>query len=259
MALPFYQIDAFADAPFQGNPAAVMILEAWLPDATLQTIAQENNLAETAFVIPREGPWALRWFTPEGEIDLCGHATLASAHVAFHELGFIGEVLAFDTQSGLLHVRREDPWLVMDFPARPGQLCEAPLGLFEALGVSPRPVTLARDHMVVLDSEEDVRALTPDFRALDRVATEGVMVTAPGEEVDFVSRFFTPRATIPEDPVTGSAHCVLVPYWAERLGKTHLTARQLSPRGGFLRCVLQGDRVEMAGRAVKVLEGAFLV
>jgi len=259
MRLPLFQIDAFADRPFAGNPAAVMVLEAWLPDPMMQAIAVENNLAETAFIVQGADAWQIRWFTPELEIDLCGHATLASAWVAFHELGHPGDSIRFRSMSGMLKVDQEGDRLVLDFPSRPPVPCEPPPGLFEALGISARPVAKARDHFVVLNSEAELAALKPDFSALDKVDCFGVIVTAPGDSVDFVSRFFTPAAGIPEDPVTGSAHCTLIPYWAERLGKAVLNARQISQRGGDLACELKGDRVAIGGRAVKVLQGEFFL
>jgi PhzF family phenazine biosynthesis protein len=259
MRLPLFQIDAFADRPFAGNPAAVVILQEWLPDALMQAIAIENNLAETAFLVKETGGWHIRWFTPELEIDLCGHATLASAYVVFNELREPGERLEFDSMSGPLRVERRGDALVLDFPSRPPVPCEPPEGLFAALGMTPRPIAKARDHFLVMDSEAEVAALRPDFAALDKVDSFGMIVTAPGDKVDFVSRFFTPAAGIPEDPVTGSAHCTLIPYWAERLGKTRLSARQISRRGGDLECELCGDRVRIGGRAVKVLQGEFLL
>ena len=259
MRLPTFQIDAFTDRPFRGNPAAVVLLPGWLPDALLQSIAIENNLAETAFLVKEREGWHIRWFTPELEIDLCGHATLASAFVLFHELREPGACLHFRSMSGPLRVEREGERLVLDFPSRPPVSCEAPQGLFEALGMAPRPVSRARDHFLVLETEAEVAALRPDFKALDRVDSPGVIVTAPGDAVDFVSRFFTPLAAIPEDPVTGSAHCTLIPYWAERLGRNRLSARQISGRGGDLECELCGDRVRIGGRAVKVLQGEFLL
>lgn len=259
MRFPIFQIDAFADRPFAGNPAAVAILQEWLPDHLMQAIALENNLAETAFLVKEAGGWHIRWFTPELEIDLCGHATLASAFVVFNELKEPGDCLHFASMSGALSVERRGDLLVLDFPSRPPVPCEAPAGLFAALGMTPRAVAKARDHFLVMDSEAEVAALRPDFAALDKVDSFGMIVTAPGDAVDFVSRFFTPAAGIPEDPVTGSAHCTLIPYWAERLGKTRLSARQISRRGGDLDCELCGDRVRIGGRAVKVLQGEFLL
>ena len=257
MRFPLYQVDAFTDRPFAGNPAAVAILESW-PDASLlQAIAAENNLAETAFLVHETTGWRIRWFTPELEIDLCGHATLAAAHVVFHELRHPGSIVRFASKSGPLSVEREGALLALDFPARPAVPCEAPAGLFAALGCSPRPVSKARDHMVVFDRAAEVRALEPDFAALAKVEMFGLIATAPGDDVDFVSRFFTPAAGIPEAPVTGSAHCTLVPYWAARLAKKALTARQVSRRGGDLVCEDLGARVRIAGRAVLVLQGTY--
>ncbi|MBI4914200.1 MAG: PhzF family phenazine biosynthesis protein [Acidobacteria bacterium] len=259
MRVPFFQIDAFASAPFTGNPAAVMPLEAWLPDETLQAIAAENNLAETAFLVKEPGGWRIRWFTPEIEIDLCGHATLASGFVAFEELGVPGTSVTFQSRSGPLTVSRKDGLLELDFPSRPPRPCPVPAGLFEALGLPPGEVQKARDHMVVLGSEAEVRTLKPDLNAFAKVEVFSAIVTAPGDSVDFVSRFFSPFAGVPEDPVTGSAHCTLVPYWAGRLGKDRLHALQVSKRGGELHCENRGERVGIAGRAVKVLEGTFLL
>lgn len=259
MRVPIFQIDAFADRPFAGNPAAVVILQDWLPDALMQAIAVENNLAETAFLVKASGGWHIRWFTPELEMDLCGHATLASAFVVIHELQETALRLHFDSMSGPLSVERRGEMLVLDFPSRAPMPCEAPPGLFEALGMTPRVVSKARDHFLVMGSEAEVAALCPNFPALDKVDSHGVIVTAPGDAVDFVSRFFTPAASIPEDPVTGSAHCTLIPYWAKRLEKTRLSARQISRRGGNLDCELCGDRVKIGGRAVKVLQGEFLL
>lgn len=255
MRLAIYQIDAFTDRVFGGNPAAVVVLERWLPDAVLQGIAAENNLAETAFVIPREDVSPLRWFTPTVEVDLCGHATLAAGHVLLRYHYPSLRRVSFSTASGVLAVNRAGDSLSLDFPARPG----APLAVSEelavALGARPREALLARDLLAVFDTEAEVSALRPD---LDRVAALdafAVIVTAPSSDVDFVSRFFAPRAGIPEDPVTGSAHCTLVPYWAARLGRPKVTARQLSSRIGELDCELQGDRVAIAGGTVEYLRG----
>lgn len=262
MKLPIYQIDAFASAVFTGNPAAVCPLERWLPDATMQAIAAENNLAETAFFVPRaDGPGAdgrdydLRWFTPEAEVDLCGHATLASGHVVFTTLEPGRGSVTFHSKSGPLIVRREGELLAMDFPSWPGVRCDPPPGLAEALGRSPAEVWKARDVMAVFDSEHAVRNLSPSFDRIRALKVFGVIATAPGSEVDFVSRFFAPLMGIPEDPVTGSAHCTLVPYWAKRLGKSRLAARQVSARGGELICEDRGERVAIAGRAIQYLEG----
>ncbi len=257
MRLPIYQVDAFTDRMFGGNPAAVCPLEAWLPEPTMQAIAAENNLAETAFFVPEGGDYALRWFTPAVEVDLCGHATLASAYVVFRFIEPQRQSVNFRTmKAGTLGVSRRADTLVMDFPARPALPGEPPPGLFAALGGAPREVLGARDHLVVYDSAADVAALKPDFTALAKLDCWAAIATAPGEgDVDFVSRFFAPKQGVPEDPVTGSSHCTLVPYWAKRLGKTALEARQISRRGGALSCALKGDRVSIAGRAVLYLEG----
>lgn len=259
MKLPLYQVDAFTDRLFGGNPAAVVLLHDWLPDAALQAVAAENNLAETAFVIPRADVSPLRWFTPAVEMDLCGHATLASGYVLFRHRFPAAERLDFDTRGGRLAVTRQGELLSLDFPARPGTATGVTDAMTAALGVRPREAWLARDLMVVLDSEAQVRGLRPDFPRIAALDAFGVIVTAPGESVDFVSRFFAPRAGIPEDPVTGSAHCTLVPYWAGRLGKSELVAAQRSSRGGDLYCELRGDRVRIAGHAVEYLCGEITV
>jgi len=257
MRLPIYQVDAFADRVFRGNPAAVCPLETWLPDATMQAIAAENNLSETAFFVREGSDYALRWFTPAVEVDLCGHATLASGYVVMRFLEPQRESVSFRTaKAGTLTVTRRADMLVMDFPTRPAVPAAAPPGLFAALGGTPREVLRARDHLVVYGSAAEIAALAPDLAALAKVDCWAVIVTAPGDNgVDFVSRFFAPAQGILEDPVTGSAHCTLVPYWANRLGKTEFEARQLSRRGGALSCALDGDRVSIAGKAVLYLEG----
>jgi len=257
MRLPIYQVDAFADRVFRGNPAAVCPLETWLPDATLQGIAAENNLSETAFFVRQGNDYALRWFTPSVEVDLCGHATLASGYVVMRFLEPQRESVSFHTaKAGTLVVSRRADVLVMDFPARPAVPVAAPPRLFAALGGTPSEVLRARDHLVVYGSAAEIAALTPDLAALAKVDCWAVIVTAQGGNgVDFVSRFFAPAQGVAEDPVTGSAHCTLVPYWAKRLGKTEFEARQLSRRGGALSCALDGDRVSIAGRAVLYLKG----
>lgn len=261
MRLPLYQVDAFADKLFGGNPAAICPLPQWLPDATMQSIAAENNLAETAFLVRENTDYALRWFTPAVEVDLCGHATLASAHVVFSFLEPQRQSVGFRTlKAGTLTVARRGETLVMDFPSRPPSPVEPPPSLLAALGGMPRHVLRARDYMVVYDSAAEVTALDPDFAALAKIDCWGVIATAPGDNgIDFVSRFFAPGHGVLEDPVTGSSHCTLTPYWAERLGKTELKARQLSRRGGALDCTLHGDRVSIAGRAVLYLEGQITV
>ncbi len=256
---PLYQIDAFADRAFAGNPAAVMPLEHWLPDAVMQAIAAENNLSETAFFVREGDGYRIRWFMPVGEIDLCGHATLASAFVVLTELEPGRDRVAFESMSGPLAVTREGERFCLDFPMRAPNPVPCPAGLSEALGVPVKEAWLTRDLFALLEDEAAVRNLKPDLEALSRLEPTSFVVTAKGTDCDFVSRCFAPREGIPEDPVTGSVHCVLIPYWAERLGKTRLFARQLSKRGGELFCELQGDRVKIAGKAVKVLEGAFLL
>ena len=254
--LRLFQIDAFARNVFSGNPAAVCPLESWLPDATLQAIASENNLAETAFFVPEKGRFALRWFTPTQEVDLCGHATLASAHVLFREIGLPDDVVVFQSRSGELRVRREGELLTLDFPRWDAAEAPANPDLIKALGRDPEAVLRTdRDYLVVFPGEQDIRALAPDIERIRWLDREGVIVTARGKEVDFVSRYFAPQVGIPEDPVTGSAHCVLTPYWVKRLGKESLSARQLSQRVGELQCKLAGERVLISGQAVKYLEG----
>ena len=254
MRLPLFQIDAFAERVFQGNPAAVCPLEAWLPEALMQAIAAENNLSETAFCVPEGESYGLRWFTPLKEIDLCGHATLATAHVLFEHLGFAGAEIVFSTRSGALRVTRAGDRLAMDFPAKAVEPCAAPGALIEGLGRAPLKVYGGRDYLAVFADAAEVRALRPDPRRLAELDRHGVIVTAPGGaedgDVDFVSRFFVPKFGVDEDPVTGSAHCSLTPFWAARLGKATLEARQVSRRGGRLQCTLAGERVILRGRAV---------
>jgi len=255
MKIPLYQIDAFTDKVFSGNPAAVCPLVKWLDDAVLQAIAAENNLSETAFLVERGQGYDLRWFTPTFEIDLCGHATLASAELVFSRLHPDWTKVDFETRSGRLTVKRQGELLAMDFPSRPPQACRPPDILIEGLGLEPLEVLASRDYLAVYGTEEDVAGLKPDMARLAKIDLLGVCVTAPGREVDFVSRFFAPKAGVDEDPVTGSAHCNLVPYWSKRLGKVELRARQISSRGGELFCRLEGDRVVMAGQAASYLEG----
>ena len=255
MKIPCYQIDAFTNEVFHGNPAAVCPLPAWLPDATLQNIAAENNLSETAFIVPRGADFDLRWFTPTLEMDLCGHATLAAAFALFTEQQFPGDVIRFHSRSGTLTVRRAGDVFTLDFPSRPPQPCARPETLVRGLGSRPADVLKARDYLAVFASAAEVRALRPDFAALKTLDCLGIIATAPGDDCDFVSRFFAPAAGVDEDPVTGSAHCTLIPYWASRLGKNKLFARQISARGGELFCELAGDRVHIGGRAVLYLRG----
>ncbi|HET9112624.1 MAG TPA: PhzF family phenazine biosynthesis protein [Burkholderiales bacterium] len=259
MKLKQYQMDAFTDKVFSGNPAAVVPLSSWLDDATLQAIAEENNLAETAFFMPSESGFHLRWFTPVKEVDLCGHATLATAHVLFEILGYSQQVIVFETRSGKLSVKKKGKLLEMDFP-----ICKPKPGVFSetlalALGERPIEVLAGDDYLAVFDSEACVRSIAPRMDLLAQLDLRGVVITAPGEDVDFVSRFFAPKFGIPEDPVTGSAHCALAPYWAVKLGKNALTARQVSRRGGYIACEVQGNRVLLSGSAVTFMEGEITV
>lgn len=256
-----FQVDAFASEAFRGNPAAVCPLPSWLDEATMQAIAAENNLSETAFFVEEDGAYHLRWFTPRAEVKLCGHATLASAFVLFTQLGYEGHTILFDTLSGRLQVRRENDLLVMDFPSYPpAELDDPPAALLLGLGVPPITVVeAADDYFAVYEDEAAIRALHPNLERFEELESRGVAVTAPGDDVDFVSRYFAPRHGIPEDPVTGSIHSTLTPYWAARLGKQRLHAQQLSARGGELWCEVRGDRVSIAGRAVLYLEGRIFV
>ena len=258
MKLRQYQVDAFATRAFEGNPAAVCPLERWLDNGLLQAIAEENNLSETAFFVPSDTGFHLRWFTPSSEVDLCGHATLATAHVLFEHLGHPGPAIRFETRSGALTVKRQGDVLEMDFPARPPSPCASIELLATALGRKPVEVLRSDDYLVVFEDETAIRGIRPDFSLLGRLDLRGVIITGPGSSDDFVSRFFAPRLGIPEDPVTGSAHCTLAPYWADRLGKRRLSALQVSKRGGRLACELKGDRVLLSGTAVTVMEAAII-
>jgi PhzF family phenazine biosynthesis protein len=255
MKIPLYQVDAFTSRLFGGNPAAVCPLDAWPEDKTMQAIAAENNLAETAFFVGGKGRYDLRWFTPEVEVNLCGHATLASAFVIFNRLEPGLEAVSFLSKSGELRVTRSGDLLTLDFPAWPPTRREPTEGLSRALGRAPQEVWASQDLMAVYASEDDVRALKPAMDQVAAIDCFAVMVTAPGRNVEFVSRFFAPRQGIPEDPATGRAHCTLVPYWARRLGKTRLRALQVSRRGGELFCEDRGERVAIGGHAVQFLEG----
>ena len=259
MKIPIYQIDAFAERVFEGNPAAVCPLQEWLDDAVLQAVAQENNLSETAFYVPEDEGYHIRWFTPVAEVDLCGHATLGTAYVILHEFEPSLNRVTFRSRSGMLQVDRQDDMLAMDFPAQPPKPCDAPSMLAEALGRPPLEIVASEDYFAVLAKEEDVVTLEPDFNQLKKLDRRGIIVTAKGSQADFVSRFFAPKLGIDEDPVTGSAHCALTPYWANRLGKSRLRAHQRSKRGGSLYCEDRGDRVLIAGKAVKYLEGHIII
>lgn len=260
MEVKLYQIDAFTDKLFGGNPAAVCPLNDWLEDTILQQIASENNIAETAFFVRLpNGHFHLRWFTPEFEMDLCGHATLASAFVLFEEMGYSGHEIFFNTQSGILSVKKVNEYYELDFPSRPPQMSCLPEIISDGLNIQPKEVWKARDFLLVYDLEEDVRRIEPNITILNQINIDpgGIIITAKSEdsEVDFVSRLFTPQATVFEDPVTGSAHCTLVPFWAERLNKLELRALQISKRKGELICKLDKDRVRIKGKAVKYFEG----
>jgi PhzF family phenazine biosynthesis protein len=251
MPLPYFHVDAFTSRVFGGNPAGVCPLDAWLPEATLQAIAAENNLSETAFIVGHNGEYELRWFTPTVEVDLCGHATLATASIIFDELGFSGDTIRFRTKSGPLGATRNGDVITLDFPAWPARRCEeVPAIMAEALGWLPRELFKTRDYLAVFSSEDEIRSLAPDASLLARLDCLGVICTAPGTDSDFVSRFFAPGAGIDEDPVTGSAHSTLIPYWSARLAKQKLFARQLSRRGGELFCEDRGERVGIGGRTV---------
>ena len=255
MVIPYFEVAAFTKWHFAGNPAGVCFLSEWLPDAQMQAIAAENNLAETAFVIERNGYFDVRWMTPTVEVDLCGHATLASAHVIFHHLGRTGDRVRFQSRSGELTVARVEDRLVLDFPSQPPSSCELPEKLVQGLRAQPRSVWKGPDYLAVFDREQDIKALAPDFDMLAQLDARGTIVTALGDDCDFVSRFFAPQSGIAEDPVTGSTHCALIPYWSKRLGKQTLHARQLSKRGGELFCEDRGERVSIGGNAVTYVEG----
>jgi len=259
MKLPLFQLDAFAGRVFGGNPAAVCPLQDWLDADLLQAIAAENNLSETAFFVRGPAGIELRWFTPGTEVDLCGHATLATAALILDRLGPERDAVAFETRSGRLLVERDGEGFAMDFPADPPAPVEPCAGLVAALGAEPEEVLAGRDYLVRLSDAGRVRRLAPDLAALCRIDRRGVIVTAPGEQHDFVSRFFAPGAGVPEDPVTGSAHCALTPYWSRRLGKRELRAFQVSARGGEVLCTDLGERVRLWGRCVFYLEGQITI
>ncbi|MEL7642621.1 MAG: PhzF family phenazine biosynthesis protein [bacterium] len=259
--LPIYQVDAFTSDIFHGNPAAVCLLEKEMPDSWLQAVAAEMNLSETAFLLRGDEDYQLRWFTPQVEVDLCGHATLASAHVLFSTgRAAVGQEVRFHTRSGILSAVENDGWITLNFPSRPVRTVAEPEGLKEALGLLPRYIGMGEDLLVEVSSERLVRECTPDFARLKQIPVRGVILTARADTdgVDFVSRFFGPQVGINEDPVTGSAHTSLAPYWSEKLGKTDFTAWQISARGGVLKVSLLGDRVAISGQAVMVMQGELL-
>lgn len=257
MKLDMFQVDAFASRPFEGNPAAICPLESWLDDGLMQAIAEENNLAETAFFVAENGGYRIRWFTPLTEVDLCGHATLASAWVLFNELGYQGEEIHFESNSGPLIVGRHEVGFSLDFPAQIATPATAPNGMYAALGLpedAPQACLFNEDYVVVLSSQQQLADLQPDFASLAKIDARGVLVTAPGEQHDFVNRFFAPQVGINEDPVTGSAFTKLIPYWSQQLGKRQLRARQISRRGGEVLCELHGDRVLICGSAAGYMQ-----
>jgi PhzF family phenazine biosynthesis protein len=260
MTIKLYQVDAFTDKVFGGNPAAVCPLDSWPDDRMMQQIALENNLSETAFFVPEGTGYRIRWFTPTVEVDLCGHATLATAHVLWNHLDHPADEIKFQSRSGLLTVRREEDLITLDFPADRIEKVEAPAALLQAF--SHRPAECYRgksDYLAVFDREEVVRLLAPDFFLLSKVSARGVIVTSPGSRHDFVSRFFGPQSGVNEDPVTGSAHTTLAVYWAGRLGRNEFSAAQVSARGGLLAVKLEGERVLISGRAVTYLEGQIIL
>lgn len=260
MKLTIYQVDAFAKEVFKGNPAAICPLESWIDTELMQRIALENNLSETAFFVKKDDVYEIRWFTPTFEIDLCGHATLASAFVIFECLKLENKIVKFHShKSGELSVEKNGDRLILDFPSRPVSKVKIPDGLIEAIGKPPKEVFKARDYFLVYENESEIAEIKPDFAKLLEIDAHGFIVTAKGDSVDFVSRFFAPEVGVFEDPVTGSAHCNLIPFWAERLGKTELFAKQISARGGELFCELEGDRAKIGGGAVLYLKGEIYV
>lgn len=255
MKLTIYQIDAFAEKQFEGNPAAVVPLREWLPDRVMQAIAEENNLAETAFFVPTDDGFHIRWFTPNKEVKLCGHATLASGYVLFNILGHDEKFVSFESLSGLLTVSKNNEMFTLNFPAQLPICCDTPLLLSNGLGKAPTECLESDDYLAVFASEEDVLNITPNYELLKQLNLRGVIATAPSTKYDFIVRFFAPKFGIPEDSVTGSAYTQLMPYWSSKLGKSKLNAKQVSSRGGLVFCELQGDRVLISGNAVKYLEG----
>lgn len=260
MKLAIYQVDAFAEKAFAGNPAAVVPLQEWLPDRLMQQIAMENNLSETAFFVPAKSGYHIRWFTPKAEVKLCGHATLASAHVLFNHLGFTENVISFDSLSGILKVTRENELIVLDFPALTATITEIPESVAKAFNIPAKACLKGRDdYMLLFENEQEILSLQPDFQQLVNAQTRGVICTSKSETYDFVSRFFAPAVGVNEDPVTGSAHTMLIHFWAGKLGKTEMIAKQVSARGGILHCKLAGDRVKIGGKAITFLIGEITV
>lgn len=257
---PIYTVDAFTDHVFGGNPAAVCPLKEWLSTETMQQLANENNLSETAFFVERpDGDFDIRWFTPELEIDLAGHPTLATAYVLFYELGYAKAEIRFHSKSGLLTVTRNGELMEMNFPARMPVACDIPPHLLEGFSIKPKAVLRSRDYFLVYESEEEILNTVPDFVQLNQVETLGIIITAKGKDADFVSRFFVPNSVIGEDPVTGSAHATLIPYWGNKLDKITMKAVQVSKRRGDLWCGIKGNRVTIAGKAVLYMKGTYRI
>lgn len=255
MQLKMYQIDAFAKNVFEGNPAAVVPLEEWLDDALMQKIAMENNLSETVFFVKEGVNYHIRWFTPIAEVDMCGHATLASAYVLFELLNYLNNEIVFDSKSGELRVKKENGKFVMDFPAQEISTCQVPYAISEAFEVKPKESYKSMDYLLIFENEEDVLNAKPNLQKLKNIDARGVIITSKSKEYDFVCRFFAPKIGVDEDPVTGAAFTQLVPYWSKVLGKEEFKAKQVSQRGGEVFCKLQGSRVEIAGYGLKYLEG----
>ncbi|MFC2151548.1 PhzF family phenazine biosynthesis protein [Bacteroidota bacterium] len=260
MKIPIYQVDAFTDHIFGGNPAAVCPLKEWLDTDTMQKIAEENNLSETAFYVPKNDFFEIRWFTPKVEINLAGHPTLATAWVIFNELNYSSNNIRFISPlSGELNIEKKDELITMDFPSNKPEPIKEPKFLVEALGKNPLEILNSRDLLVVYKNQQEIEAIKPDYGLLEKIDTFGIIITAPGEDSDFVSRFFAPRAGINEDPVTGSAHTILIPYWAEKLNKTRMSAIQLSERIGKLQCEYLGNRVKISGTAKLFIKGEIII
>lgn len=255
MEISLYQIDAFASKLFEGNPAAVCPLDEWLPDEIMQSIAEENNLSETAFFVPKGNGFHIRWFTPKCEVDLCGHATLAASYVLFDILGYNKAKIEFDSKSGILVVRKDDESIIMDFPAQPPVLCEIPKEILKAFDISPIECLKSEDFIIVFEREIDIETAKPDFEQLKKLDLRGVIITAKSSRYDFVARFFAPKYGVPEDPVTGSAYTQLAPYWTTKIGSKLFRVKQVSSRGGELSCKVIDDRVFISGKAIKYLEG----
>ena len=259
MEIPIYQIDAFSSDVFKGNPAAVCPLSEWLPPETMQSIAAENNLSETAFFVSKGDDYSIRWFTPVSEVELCGHATLGSAYVLFNILGYENDAIRFDSKSGILKVTKQDDWLTLDFPKQPPVPCDMPLELIAAFNVEPIECMVSEDHIAVFENETDIETANPNFEQLKKLDSRGVIITAKSMHYDFVARFFAPKLGVPEDPVTGSAYTQLAPYWASKLGPKKFKAKQMSLRGGEVYCEVVGDRVLISGKAAKYMEGKITI